>query len=217
MTLNQGPFARPALPGFSATTGPSATPHGRACSSPSARWESRAPTGRASRVACRFPFPTCHRQYPGGTGRAMSLVARPAAAFPVGPAGRLPHCAFRGLLGVHSRYGLQGRWLPDGAVSWSASAQVVTSLSRPRCYRLERPVTGRVSHPLESTRLCTARGPTRATGIGLPALVDVSEAGWQNCSARAGGADRSLLTGLSSVQISLGLADDPPRTLTMLD
>jgi hypothetical protein len=56
-----------------------------------------------------------------------------------------------------------------GAVSRSASVQVVTSLNRSRCYRLERPVTGRGSHPLESTRLFTAHGPTRAGQFGLRA------------------------------------------------
>ena len=64
-------------------------------------------TVKASRVACRFFFHTCHRHYPGGTNRVMSLVTRPAAAFPIGRAGRLPYCAFRGLLSVHSRYGLR--------------------------------------------------------------------------------------------------------------
>ena len=38
-----------------------------------------------------------------------SLASRPLAAFPVSTAGRLPHCVFRGLLGVHSRCGLCGR------------------------------------------------------------------------------------------------------------
>ena len=82
---------------------------GPACPSRASGWERHRPTAGASRVACRFPFHTCHRPYPGGTGRAVSLVAQPAAAFPIGPVGRLPHCAFRGLLGVHSRYGLHVR------------------------------------------------------------------------------------------------------------
>jgi hypothetical protein len=82
---------------------------GPACPSRASGWERHRPTAGASRVACRFSLHTCHRQYPGGTGRASSLVTRPAAAFPIGPAGRLPHCAFRGLLGVHSRYGLHAR------------------------------------------------------------------------------------------------------------
>jgi hypothetical protein len=40
-------------------------------------------------------------------------------------------------------------WLPEGAISRSSSAQVVASLNRSRCYRLERPVTGRESNPLK--------------------------------------------------------------------
>jgi len=65
---NQGPFPPPALPGFSGTTGLSATPtaqagpHGfpvDACHA----------TGGASRVATLSLLPTCHRHYPGGTGR----------------------------------------------------------------------------------------------------------------------------------------------------
>ena len=39
----------------------------------------------------------------------MSLTSRPVAAFPEKQAGRLPHYAFRGLLGVHSRCGPYGR------------------------------------------------------------------------------------------------------------
>src|SRR5262249_29536558 len=62
------------------------------------------------------------------------------------------------------------------AVSWSASAQVVTSSNRSRWYRLERPVTGRGLQPLESTRLCTARGPTRAADFDLGAHVEKTEA-----------------------------------------
>ena len=38
-----------------------------------------------------------------------SLASRPVSAFPVFVAGRLPHCAFRGLLGVYSRCGPHGR------------------------------------------------------------------------------------------------------------
>ena len=54
---------------------------------------------------------------------------------------------------------------PQGAFSNSASVQFVTSLNRSRCFRLERPVTGRDSHPLESTCLFTAHPPTRVKGL----------------------------------------------------
>ena len=42
-------------------------------------------------------------------------------------------------------------------------SKIVTSLNRSRCYRLERLVTGRDSHPLESTCLFTAHTPQRAS------------------------------------------------------
>ncbi len=44
---------------------------------------------------------------PAGPVEIRRSLARPAAAFPIGQAGRLPHYLFRGLLGVHSRYGLR--------------------------------------------------------------------------------------------------------------
>ena len=42
---------------------------------------------------------------------------------------------------------------PKGAFSWSASADLVTSFHRSKCYRQEQPVAGRGSHPLELTSL----------------------------------------------------------------
>ena len=45
---------------------------------------------------------TCRRHYPGGTvGCARRSPSPTAAAFPVSQPGRLPHCPFPGLLGVH--------------------------------------------------------------------------------------------------------------------
>ena len=104
-----GPFPPPALPGFSGTTGLSATlpaqpvPRGLSVDVSLA-------TDRASHVAALFLFPACQRHYPGGPkGVPMSLASPPASAFPVSQAGRLPHCLFRGLLNVHSRSGPQVR------------------------------------------------------------------------------------------------------------
>ena len=57
------------------------------------------PLPRRDREACRFVPPP---------SRSGSLCIA-AAAFPVTQAGRLPHHPFRGLLGVHSRYGLLAR------------------------------------------------------------------------------------------------------------
>ena len=79
----------------------------------------------------------------------LSLTSRPVAAFPNVPAGRLPHSRFRGLLSVHSRCGPHGRWITLGdPLHRSASNDVVTSIIRSDCYRLERQFAGRDSHPL---------------------------------------------------------------------
>ena len=46
---------------------------------------------------------------PVGPRGACSLALPPTSAFPIPLPGRLPHYDFRGLLGVHSRYGLPAR------------------------------------------------------------------------------------------------------------
>ena len=79
----------------------------------------------------------------------LSLTSRPVPAFPNVPAGRLPHSRFRGLLSVHSRCSPHGRWIAQGdPFHRSASNDVVTSIIRSDCYRLERQFAGRDSHPL---------------------------------------------------------------------
>src|SRR5512136_942277 len=67
LTLNQGPFPPPALPGFRGTTDLSVTPHGPACPSGTSGWKSHASTAGASRVALNLPVHACRRHYPGGT------------------------------------------------------------------------------------------------------------------------------------------------------
>lgn len=51
----------------------------------------------------------------------VSLTSPEMAAFPVIQAGRLPRCPFRGLLSVHSRYGLHARRVPEEPVTRKAS------------------------------------------------------------------------------------------------
>ena len=61
---------------------------------------------------CCFCFPLSHMPSPFPRRRRpvlKSLASRSLAAFPVFTAGRPPHCLFRGLLDVHSRYGLHVR------------------------------------------------------------------------------------------------------------
>jgi hypothetical protein len=72
-------------------------------------WERHRPTAEASRVACRFLLNTCHRHYPGGIGRALSLSARPAPAFPSNCQVGSRVALFEACLRVHSGYGLHAR------------------------------------------------------------------------------------------------------------
>jgi hypothetical protein len=53
---------------------------------------------------------TCCRHYPGAaTGRPACSFTQPYQPSPIGLSGRPAHRPFRGLLGVHSRYGLHTR------------------------------------------------------------------------------------------------------------
>jgi hypothetical protein len=53
------------------------------------------------------------------------------AAFPVSVPGRLPHQTFRGLLGVHSRYGLPARGVAYATLSIRSFGSIVTSTAAP--------------------------------------------------------------------------------------
>jgi hypothetical protein len=58
-------------------------------------------------------------------------------------------CSFRGLLGVHSRFGLPVRSITQGDLYQSTSTHVVTSLRRSGCFRPSDRLAGWDSHPLE--------------------------------------------------------------------
>ena len=58
-------------------------------------------------------------------------------------------CPFRGLLGVHSRFGLPVRSITQGDFYQSTSTHVVTSLRRSGCFRPSDRLAGWDSHPLE--------------------------------------------------------------------
>jgi hypothetical protein len=62
----------------------------------------------------------------------VSLPKKPVtAAFPIPLLGRLPHLLFRGLLGVHSRYGLPARGTAETVLSIEGFDGVVTSTAAP--------------------------------------------------------------------------------------
>jgi hypothetical protein len=90
------------------------------------------------------------------------------AAFPVFAAGRLPHSAFRGLLGVHSRYGLPARGVAKATLSIEGSGSFVTSTAAPIATGWSNRVAGRESHPLKTrafagrTRKPTVKKPDEA-------------------------------------------------------
>ena len=139
----QGPFPPPALPGFISTTGLSATPTGPACPSRESGW--RVPRHRRGFPCCVHPPLPCVPPPLPRRNRPVraSLASRPMPAFPVLPAGRLPHHEFRGLLGVHSRCGPHSRRAAlGGPLHRSASVDVVASINRSDCYRLERQLPG---------------------------------------------------------------------------
>jgi hypothetical protein len=78
-----------------------------------------APVGRAHGHTTGLPVLPCHPLscMPSSLPRRnrwvrVSLTSPPMTAFPVFQSGRLPHYPFRGLLNVHSRYGLHDRQVP---------------------------------------------------------------------------------------------------------
>jgi len=145
-----GPFPPPTLLGFSGTTSLSATPHGPACPSRASGQVTHSAAG-VSRVASDLPVQTCCRHYPGGTtgGGVVAPQEPVTAAFPIPLLGRLPHYAFRGLLGVHSRYGLSARGVAQGDPFHRRLRQYRYLHCRSDCYRLERPLAGWELHPLK--------------------------------------------------------------------
>ncbi len=77
---------------------------------------------------------TCRRHYPGGNAGGAEIVPPvnlASAAFPIPLLGRLPHHPFRGLLGVHSRYGLPARGVAETTLSIEGFDSIVTSTAAP--------------------------------------------------------------------------------------
>ena len=101
-------------------------------------------TGRASRVASIALFHTCCRHYPGGTGRCVRR-SLPDRCQPSPASGRVGFRIKRfEACSAFSRVTARVFAEPPRAVLChrSASADVVTSIVRSDCYRLERQVPG---------------------------------------------------------------------------
>jgi hypothetical protein len=83
-------------------------------------------------------------------GCICRLLPHPTRAFPESQAGRRPSLHFRGLLRLHSRYGLLDRSTAQGGLCHEASTQPVTQLSRSSATRSYRQLPGWILPPLVS-------------------------------------------------------------------
>ena len=107
-----------------------------------------ATTARASRVASGPLFACMPSLIPRQVW--WNLFARTvpsASAFPRLSAGRLLHCPFRGLLSVHSRYGLHARQVTKVTLYTGGSDGFVASAAAPIATEWSEPVLGRGFHP----------------------------------------------------------------------
>ncbi len=94
-------------------------------------------------------FQACRRHYPDGTTGCCRCLAQRHRPSPKARWVGFRHIPFRGLLGVHSRFGLPVRSITQGDFYQSTSTHVVTSLRRSGCFRPSDRLAGWDSHPLE--------------------------------------------------------------------
>lgn len=111
---------------------------------------------RVSLVA-RTTLRTCRAHYPGGSKRVHVSIASPShTAFPFLWEGRHPHCPFRGLLRLHSRYGPYACSTAQGGLCHGASTGPVTQPRRPSA-------TSAIDNSLGGTLLHKCFAPSRRT------------------------------------------------------
>jgi len=99
----------------------------------------------------------------------MNLFARTvpsASAFPERKAGRLLHYPFRGLLSVHSRYGLHAHRVAIATLFTEGFNGFVTSTAAPIVTGRNEPAPGRDFHPL-----WTSAFPRRTLALGLTLML----------------------------------------------
>ncbi len=112
------------------------------------------------------PFHTCRRYYPGGTGRCLRR-SLPDRWQPSPYSGRIGFriASFRGLRSVHIVAARVVAEPPRAALCHrSASADVVTSIVRSDCYRLERQLPGGVRTRCGMAPFTAHRNPTLSAG-----------------------------------------------------
>src|SRR5262249_33338036 len=90
----------------------------------------------------RITLPTCRAHYPRGSSWCSCRLLPAQAAFPKWQEGRHPHCHFRGLLRLHSRYGPPDRSAALGDLCHKAPARAVTRTSRSSANRINRQLSG---------------------------------------------------------------------------
>ena len=141
-----------------------------------------------SPLITRVALPACRAHYPGGSERVhVSGFPSPLrTAFPVAQAGRLPHRYFRGLLGLHSRYGPLARSATQGGLCHRAPAHPVARLSCLSTTRSNRllsrwnlpPLATRPfgAHCAKSLRAVCARGKPPQRDFAHPTILRRSSA-----------------------------------------
>ena len=141
-----GSFPPPALPGFNSRMTLSDTRTDRHLTAP-LRPQPSPDTGLP-----QLPGPPFQRAVPntpmGQNGCFCRLLPRSTRAFPVSQAGRRPSLHFRGLLRLHSRYGLLDCSTAHGGLCHEASVQPVARLNRSSATRSYRQLPGWILPPL---------------------------------------------------------------------
>jgi hypothetical protein len=165
LTLNQGPFPPPALPGFAGTTDLSLPQAAR----PVARGhpvEGHAPSPHGLPVlrsisVCRHAVVnTPVARWVGSlVGRPIPTVSLLASGYGLPQTGagsaHTLHWTFRGLLDIHLRDGLPARCIAKRHICLEGSDGFVSSPRRFDSFRLER-TSCRVLHPLKTNTFFTA-------------------------------------------------------------
>ena len=123
------------------------------------RCRGRYPRQRRVSLVARTTMRTCRAHYPGGSERVHVSIASPFhAAFPKLWVGRHPHCPFRGLLRLHSRYGPHARSTAQGGLCHGASTGPVARPRRPSA-------TSSIDNSLGGTLLHRCFAPSRRTRV----------------------------------------------------
>ena len=106
-----------------------------------------------------------------------SLTSPTMTAFPVLTPGRLPHYRFRGLLSVHSHYGLHARRVPFQNPLHHRLQPLRYLHVCSGCYRSERKLPGRIRTCWKKQRLCTAHVNFRLSLTPLQGRVEMWRGG----------------------------------------